>query len=238
MAQKGMCSRREADQLIEQGWVYVDGEVVDRLGSKVKPSQQISLSPQAKGQQRRLATILLNKPLGYVSGQPQKGYQPAASLITAQNYYSRSGKSVPTPRTLRLPGLAPAGRLDIDSQGLLVLTQDGRIARQLISPESDIEKQYLVRVRGHITESKISQLCQGLSLDHKHLRPALVSVIGENRLCFVLTEGRKRQIRRMCALVQLDVIGLQRVRIGAITLGALPLGKWRFVGAKESFCTR
>ena len=158
MAQKGMCSRREADQLIEQGWVYVDGEVVDRLGSKVKPSQQISLSPQAKGQQRRLATILLNKPLGYVSGQPEKGYQPAASLITAQNYYCRSGKRVPTPRTLRLPGLAPAGRLDIDSQGLLVLTQDGRIARQLISPQSDIEKQYQVRVRRHITASKVSQL--------------------------------------------------------------------------------
>lgn len=233
MAMKGLCSRREADQFIERGWVYVDGEIVDRLGTKVQTHQTISLVPEALAWQSRLATVLLNKPVGYVSGQPEKGYPFALSLVTARNYHSSSLKSPPTVVPV---GLAPAGRLDIDSQGLLVLTRDGRVARQLISPDSGIEKEYLVRVRGKVTDAKVFRLCHGLCLDGKRLRQAHVSATGENRLRFILTEGRKRQIRRMCALVGLEVIGLKRVRIGTVALGSLPLGKWRYLGHGESFC--
>src|SRR5262245_35158725 len=124
MAQRGLCSRREADDFIERGLVFVDGARVDVLGTKVLPDQTIELAPEARREQQGLATILLNKPIGYVSGQPEPGYRPAVELITAEN---RAGE-FPGPAFERehLRGLAPAGRLDIDSKGLLVFTQDGR----------------------------------------------------------------------------------------------------------------
>jgi 23S rRNA pseudouridine2604 synthase len=134
-----------------------------------------------------------------------------------------------------LRGLAPAGRLDIDSTGLLVLTQDGRIARQLIGDDSEIEKEYLVRVRGQPIENGLALLNHGLSLDGRGLRPARVSWLNDDQLRFVLREGRKRQIRRMCELVGLEVTGLKRVRIGRVKLGDLPMGKWRLLRADERF---
>ena len=132
-------------------------------------------------------------------------------------------------------GLAPAGRLDIDSTGLLILTQDGRIAKQIIGEKSSIEKEYLVRVEGKLAPSDLSLLCHGLSLDGVALQPAKVSWQNEDQLRFVLREGRNRQIRRMCELVGLQVIGLKRIRIGQIPLGNLPVGQWRFLRANEKF---
>jgi 23S rRNA pseudouridine2604 synthase len=134
-----------------------------------------------------------------------------------------------------LRGLAPAGRLDIDSTGLLVLTQDGRVARQLIGEDSDIEKEYLVRVEGQLSDNGLKLLNHGLALDDKPLRPAQVTWQNEDQLKFILKEGKKRQIRRMCELVGLRVVGLKRVRIGHITLGKLPLGQWRCLGENERF---
>jgi len=237
MAQMGLCSRREADELIERGWVYVDGQIVDRLGIKVESHQHISLAPQAQSRQKRLVTILLNKPVGYVSAQPEEGYRAAISLITASSQFLPRGKDTSTHKSFDFPGLAVAGRLDIDSKGLLVLTQDGRIARELISPHSKVEKEYLVRVLGEITDAKVSKLHHGLSLDGRRLRSARVDVLDESRLRFILTQGRKRQIRRMCELVDLKVTELKRVRIGDVVLGSLPVGKWRFLKSGESFCT-
>nr|MCU0840193.1 pseudouridine synthase [Thiobacillaceae bacterium] len=134
-----------------------------------------------------------------------------------------------------LRGLAPAGRLDIDSTGLLVLTQDGRVARQLIGEDSEIEKEYLVRVEGCIAPDGLALLNHGLSLDGRKLRPARVEWLNEDQLRFVLREGMKRQIRRMCELVGLKVVGLKRVRIGQVRLGDLPLGQWRFLREGERF---
>ena len=131
--------------------------------------------------------------------------------------------------------LAPAGRLDIDSQGLLILTQDGRIAKQLIGAESEIEKEYLVRVEGALPKDKLALLNHGLSLDGKALKPAQVSWQNQNQLRFILQEGKKRQIRRMCELVNLKVTGLKRVRIGNIGLRDLPEGKWRYLQDGENF---
>ena len=233
MALRGLCSRREADQYISQGLVLVDGQVVSQLGSKIDENQTISLLDQAIENQRNKLTVILNKPVGYVSGTPEKHYKPAAALITAQNCAHRP-PSISYKRQ-SLQSLAPAGRLDIDSEGLLVLTQDGRIARKLINPDSDIEKEYLVRFKGILNQPKLEKLCYGLSLDGRELKIAKVTQLNKDQLKFVLKEGRKRQIRRMCEQVDLHILKLQRVRIGAIKLGNLPLGQWRTLKSGEAF---
>src|SRR5690606_10820127 len=181
MAEQGLCSRREADSYIERGWVRVDGVVVSELGSKAYPNQKITLERQARQRQTSRVTILLNKPVGYVSAQAERGYRPAVSLVTAASRY-RGDKSPLQFDSMHLRGLAPAGRLDIDSQGLLVLTQDGRIARQLIADDSEIDKEYLVRVQGKIVGNGMALLRHGLVLDGQALRPAEVSWQNEDQL--------------------------------------------------------
>lgn len=234
MAQRGLCSRREADDYIERGWVAVDGQVVDTLGAKAFAHQEITLRKPAAVQQGARVTILLNKPIGIVSGQAERGYQPAVTLIGPASHYQTEGKKRRFERR-HLQGLAVAGRLDIDSTGLLVLTQDGRVARQLIGADSEIDKEYLVRVQGRLVPGGLALLNEGLSLDGKRLKPAQVTWQNDDQLRFVLREGRKRQIRRMCELVGLAVVGLKRVRIGRIPLGKLPLGQWRYLSEDETF---
>jgi 23S rRNA pseudouridine2604 synthase len=231
MAQRGVCSRREADVFIEQGMVSVNGVIVDQLGTKVAPDAEITLAPQAVKKQKELITIILNKPVGYVSAQPEPGYAPAIKLITVANQFGKGNKRL-MPEHLK--GLAVAGRLDIDSQGLLLFTQDGRLAKKIIGEESRVEKEYIVRVRGLLSDDGLRLLRGGLALDGKPLKPAQVEWINRDQLRFVLREGRKRQIRRMCDLVGLTVVGLKRVRVGKIRLGDLPEGKWRFLETDES----
>jgi 23S rRNA pseudouridine2604 synthase len=233
LAARGLCSRREADAYIERGLVFVDGERVTQLGTRAAPDAVITLADAARVQQARQVTILLHKPIGYVSGQAEDGHRPAATLIAAQSQQADERAPRFQPRHLR--GLAPAGRLDIDSTGLLVLTQDGRIARQLIGEDSAIEKEYLVRVAGVLDARGLALLNHGLALDGKALRPARVEWANEDQLRFVLKEGKKRQIRRMCELVGLRVTGLKRVRIGGVRLGDLPLGQWRYLRDDEHF---
>jgi 23S rRNA pseudouridine2604 synthase len=238
MSELGLASRREADEWIARGWVRVDGRVVAELGSRVFGGQRITIDPRARRAQAELVTVLLNKPVGYVSGQAEDGYQPARVLVTPERQWrdDRSGLRF-SPQHLR--SLVPAGRLDIDSVGLLVLTQDGRIARQLIGEDGAIEKEYLVRVatRGGapLAAEALALLRHGLSLDGRELRPARVEWANDDQLRFVLGEGRKRQIRRMCEAVGVQVLGLKRVRIGAVALGALPTGQWRYLRADERF---
>jgi 23S rRNA pseudouridine2604 synthase len=233
MSERGLCSRREADAYIERGWVYVDGQRVTELGTRIDPTQTITLDEQACRRQRERVTILLNKPVGYVSSQPEKGYQAAVSLITRENHHDKDRNLRFRPAHRR--ELAPAGRLDIDSTGLLVLTQDGRIAKRLIGEDSEIEKEYLVRVQGTLSDRGLKLLNRGLSLDGAPLKPARVSWQNKDQLCFILREGKKRQIRRMCELVGLKVTGLKRVRIGQVRLGSLPIGRWRYLHADENF---
>jgi 23S rRNA pseudouridine2604 synthase len=245
MSELGLASRREADEWIAAGWVRVDGEVVDTLGARVRPEQQIEIDPRARRAQAGLVTILLHKPVGYVSGQAEDGYRPAVVLVSPENRWRNDHARIEFSRA-HLRGLAVAGRLDIDSTGLLVLTQDGRIARQLIGAESSVEKEYLVRVTwpdasraGPLNDvfpaDRLQLLRHGLSLDGVRLKPAKVSWQNEDQLRFVLREGRKRQIRRMCEAVGLTVVGLKRVRIGSVALGALPAGQWRYLRPDESF---
>lgn len=226
MAERGICSRREADDYIARGLVLVNGEKIDQLGTKVSPDVKITLEAAALKQQKRLATIILNKPVGYVSAQPEPPYQPAIKLITPENQFGTSKQRL---NADVFKGLAVAGRLDIDSQGLLLFTQDGRIAKKIIGEESKVEKEYLVRVEGKLPPEKLKLLNHGLSLDGKALKPAKVEWINEDQLRFILREGKKRQIRRMCEAVGLKVTGLKRVRVGNLKLGKLPEGQWRFL---------
>jgi 23S rRNA pseudouridine2604 synthase len=234
MSELGLCSRREADEWIENGWVKVDGVVVDTLGVRVSRDARIEIDAAAKQHQSEQVTIILNKPVGYVSGQPEDNHQPAMVLIKPENHWSEDASRIKF-RPGHLRGLAPAGRLDIDSTGLIVFTQDGRVARRLIGQDSDVEKEYLVRVEGTLSDEGLALLRHGLELDGVKLKPAKVSWANEDQLRFVLREGRKRQIRRMCEMVGLRVTGLKRVRTGGVPLGKLPEGKWRYLARGEKF---
>ncbi|MEE9446346.1 MAG: pseudouridine synthase [Arenicellales bacterium] len=229
MAHAGLCSRREADRYIEQGLVLVDGKVVSELGSRALPSQTIELKQAAQKAQAARATILINKPVGYVSNLPEDDYPAASELVEPENLVG------PGDANLSWRGLAPAGRLDIDSQGLLVMTQDGRVAKQLIGENSTIEKEYLIWVEGDITEEKLDMLRHGLWLDGLRLKRAGIKKMDDFHIQFTLTQGRKRQIRRMCDLVDLHVTRLMRVRVGKVRLENLPVGKWRYLKDDESF---
>lgn len=234
MAVLGLCSRREADAFILKGWVKVNGVVTTEKGLRISAKDNITLNPLARQEQENRVTILLNKPVGYVSAQPEKGYKAAIELIRRENRWSQD-KNPLTFKAQHSAGLAPAGRLDIDSTGLLVLTQDGRIAKQLIGSATKVEKEYLVRVTGNIIPNGLQLLNHGLSLDGEKLRPAKVSWQNTDQLRFILKQGKKRQIRRMCELVGLKVIGLKRIRIGNIVLGKLPPGQWRYLRKDENF---
>lgn len=234
MSEQGLCSRREADDYIAKGWVKVDGETVSELGSKILPTQKITLEKAAQARQQGRVTILLHKPVGYVSGQAEEGYKPAILLLDASTRWEQDTAPTRFHRS-QLLGLAPAGRLDIDSTGLLVLTQDGRIAKQLVGEDSPVEKEYLVRVQGKLDSNGLALLNHGLSMDGKKLKPAKVSWLNDDQLRFILKEGKKRQIRRMCEMVGLRVSALKRVRIGKIKLGELPQGQWRYLREDERF---
>ena len=238
MSELGLCSRREADEWIAKGWVRVDGQIIAELGSKVLPHQKITVEKQAQAQQAKRVTVLLNKPMGFVSGQAEDGYKPAFTLVSPENRWPEDQSPIQF-SAAQLKSLVPAGRLDIDSVGLLVLTQDGRIAKQLIGEDTRIEKEYLVRVKygkaGKLPDADLQRLNHGLSLDGKALLPAKVSWQNDDQLRFILREGKKRQIRRMCEMVGLRVIGLKRVRIGNVKLGNLPVGQWRYLSDSESF---
>jgi 23S rRNA pseudouridine2604 synthase len=234
MGELGLCSRREAEEWIVRGWVRVDGVVVDTLGVRVPRTARIDVDRAATAQQDELVTILLHKPIGYVSGQAEDGYEPAIVLIRPENRWADDPSSLQfKPQHLR--GLAPAGRLDIDSTGLLVFTQDGRVAKQLIGQDSSVEKEYLVRVEGTLSDDGLRRLRHGLTLDGVKLKPAQVSWQNQDQLRFLLREGRKRQIRRMCEIVGLKVTGLKRVRSGRVPLGPLPVGQWRYLRRDEGF---
>jgi len=271
MAELGLASRREADDWISKGWVKVDGRVAE-MGMQVAPDVKIEIDKLAKGQQANLVTILINKPLGLVSGQAEDGHEPAITLVQPENRWAEDNARFFFHGS-QLKSLVPAGRLDIDSTGLLVLTQDGRVARQLIGEDSVMEKEYLVRVvytgvlntaaaksaaatyGGKIQQlsriddddpisadvqsvfppEKLQLLRHGLSLDGQPLKHAKVEWQNPEQLRFVLHEGKKRQIRRMCEQVGLKVVGLKRVRIGKVMLGNLPVGQWRYLAPHERF---
>ena len=227
LGQSGVCSRREAESLIADGLVSIDGEVVRDAGRKIEKGQTLTLNQGGEEALSSGMTLMIHKPVGYVSGQPEPGKIPAVRLLAFKNRADEG----PIPR--RDESLPPIGRLDEDSRGLLMVSTDGVVAKAVIGPESDLDKEYLVRVEGQITQAKLDKLCHGLELDGRKLRPAKVTLIRGQDLKFILREGRKRQIRRMCELVGLEVIDLFRTRIGPIKLDGLKEGQWRHITPEE-----
>lgn len=227
LGQTGVCSRREADALIADGLVSIDGEVVTDAGRKIEPGQTLTLSDRAETALAAGITVVIHKPVGYVSGQPEPDKIPAVRLLTSANLIGPG--TAPDADT----SLPPIGRLDEDSRGLLMLSSDGVVAKAVIGPESRLDKEYLVRVVGDVTEKKLALLRHGIMLDGRQLKYAKVSRMEQQRLRFVLTEGRNRQIRRMCEHAELEVIDLLRIRIGPIRLDGLKEGRWRMLTAEE-----
>jgi 23S rRNA pseudouridine2604 synthase len=232
LAQSGVCSRREAEALIARGLVSIDGERVEDLGRKILTGQTLSLADDAQAHLQSQLSILIHKPVGVVSAQPEDRQFPAIRLVTRDALWDEGeGGDVQVPDAKSR--LAPVGRLDMDSRGLLILSEDGVLAKAVIGPASELEKEYLVEVEGAISEKKLALLRHGLELDGRKLKPAEVTLVEPAVLRFVLKEGRNRQIRRMCEAVDLRVIDLFRLRIGPIRLGDLPEGRWRPLTAAE-----
>jgi len=227
LGQTGVCSRREAEALIAAGMVTIDGESVTDPGRKIEPGQTLTLNDRGEAALASGVTILIHKPLGYVSGQPEPDKIPAVRLLTAENLV---GEGTPPAEDASLP---PIGRLDEDSRGLLMLSSDGVVAKSVIGPQSRLDKEYLVRIEGDVTERKLALLRRGLMLDGRILKYARVSRMEQNRLRFILTEGRNRQIRRMCEMVDLEVTDLLRIRVGPVHLNNLPEGRWRMITNQE-----
>lgn len=228
LAQSGVCSRREAEALIADGLVSIDGQRVTDVGRKINPGETLQLAGRAEAQLDAQISVVIHKPVGIVSAQPEGEQVPAARLLRKDNLVGRADV-MPGSKTV----LAPLGRLDQDSRGLLILSEDGVLAKALIGPESQIDKEYRVTVKGRIDRDKIQKLRRGLELDGRQLKPAKITLEDTQVLRFVLTEGRNRQIRRMCELVELEVTDLFRYRIGPLELGDLPEGRWRALTAQE-----
>lgn len=248
MSELGLCSRREADVYIERGDVMVNGEVVRAPGTKVKEDTVVTLSPSALAQQSNKLTVLINKPVGLVSSNPEHGHTPAIRHITREWWFNESSDQRKNwcpferawPRRWN-QGMAPLGRLDHDSEGLLLFSHDGILAKSLIGEGSNVEKEYLVRVSSFspnpdvdfLIDERVAWLREGLHLDGSALLPAKVKVLSRDTFKVSLKEGKKRQIRRMCEQVGLQVTGLRRLRIGGLYLGDLSPGNWRFLHPSE-----
>lgn len=218
MATQKLASRREADRLIEAGSVMLNG-VKAKLGDQVNKGDKVELAQAAfKATQASRVYLAFNKPVGIVTHSPQEGEQAIESVLK----YNK------TP-------VYPLGRLDKESHGLILLTNDGRVTERLLSPEYDHEKEYVVKVNKPLTEGALSRLSRGIRLEDGEItKPA--EVLSEpfiKTLRLVITEGKRHQIRRMLAALGYDVVDLRRVRIMNIELGDLAIGAHREIKGAE-----
>lgn len=212
----GVCSRRKGEQLIRDGRVTVNGEIVVELGTRVDAlKDQVRLDGRPVTYAPEVVYIALNKPSGYVTSCRHPGEKIVLDLVDIpQRVY-------------------PVGRLDKDSTGLLLLTNDGRLHHRLSHPSFDHEKEYEVTVVRPISRGALQKIGDGIMLEGTRTRPAQVTRVSARRFRIVLQEGRNRQIRRMVRKVGNQVSRLQRKRIANIKLGRLPPGKWRYLRAAE-----
>lgn len=224
IADCGIMSRRAAEKEIENGNITVNGERVE-VGRKINPKRDKvaykgkAVSRTAVGEEKLY--IMLNKPRGYVTTmKDEKGRKCLPELLTG------------------VPGrVYPCGRLDMDSEGLVILTNDGDAAAALMHPKGDVEKIYHVKIKKEITPDELNALNSPMTIDGYKLRPVKVSILsrkdGQTVLKFSLCEGRNRQIRKMCEKVGLRVARLRRISIGELNIGVLPVGKWKFMNHNE-----
>lgn len=223
------CSRREAEQYIESGWVLVDGQRVEEQGFRVLPQQTVALLPGATLAPAVPVTILLHKAAGI-----QIDAGSAAQLITPENHAADDRSGI---RFIKhhLSGLTVTMPLGADESGLLVLTQDGRIARKLVDDAAKVEQEFIVEVSGEIIPEGLKLLNHGLKFKGRELPPIRVSWQNEARLRFALKGGLPGQIRHMCGQVGLSVVSIKRIRIGRLPMAALQAGQWRYLLGYEQF---
>ncbi|MFH1684426.1 MAG: pseudouridine synthase [Candidatus Margulisiibacteriota bacterium] len=215
-SEKGLASRRKAEEYIRNGWIKVNGQVVTELGTKVDPDKdQIELSKEAKIEQKEFKYVLLNKPVGYVTNLPQKGEKEACELLPAD-----------------LRNLKPVGRIDKDSEGLLLFTNDGVVVHQLTSPKFDHEKEYEVTVDKMISREVLAKYGKGIVILGEKTKPVQVNKLKGKTYKFILREGKNRQIRRMLNNFGYKVIKLKRVRLAHLKLEGLSPGEYRLIRRK------
>lgn len=220
------CSRREADQYIQGGWVTVDGEVIDAPQHPVT-TQVVQIDPEADLEQAEPATLLLHKPAGVA-------FESAAKLATPASHTEGDdpGMRVLKRHFVRLTPLMP---LDEEASGLMVLSQDGRVWRRLSEDADQIEQEFIVEVQGELAPYGLPRLCDGMLYQGRALPRAKVSWQNEDRLRFAIKAVRPGQLRHMCAQVGLEVLSIRRIRIGRIPLSKMPVGEWRYLPVGERF---
>lgn len=212
----GVCSRRKAESFVCAGRVCVNGKPVTVLGTKIDPDKdRIEVDGRLVGGSTRKIYIALNKPKGYVTSCDHPGQQLVIDLVDLPDR------------------IYPIGRLDKDSTGLLLLTNDGRLHHRLSHPSFDHEKEYEVTVQHPIADGVLQQLSRGINLKGVKTRPASVERLSGRRFRIVLKEGRNRQIRRMVRKMGHNVVRLKRIRLANVRLGNLPPGAWRHITAAE-----
>lgn len=218
LSEQGVASRREADRFIAEGLVSVNGKIVTEMGAKIDPSKdKVSVSNEVVERQEKLIYIALNKPAGYVTSAKRTEIEKKIVLDlvrTEERIY-------------------PVGRLDKDTTGLLILTNDGTLTYRLTHPSSECEKEYEAIVKGIVNERAMEKLRRGVNLWGEKTKPTRVKKINKNKLSIILTEGKNRQVRRICQKVGLPVDRLKRVRINGLGLGTLMEGKWRYLSPEE-----
>jgi 23S rRNA pseudouridine2604 synthase len=229
------CSRIEAEQYIEGGWVSVDGQVVEAPQHLVT-SEVVEIDPDARLEATEPATVLLHKPAGFDA---ISGRKPAAALVTPATRWADdpSGLRLLQRHFVRLTPLVP---LDAEASGLMVLTQDGRVWRRLTEDGDQIEQDFVVEISGEIAPYGLLKLNHGLSYNGRALPPCKVSWQNEVRLRFAIKGVQGGQLRDMCAQVGLKVVAIRRIRIGKVNLGkgphgAMPAGAWRYLPVGERF---
>ena len=209
LAELGLCTRREADRYIAQGLVFINGTRA-QLGSQVKEGDKVETNlPEV-----RHRYFAYNKPRGIVTHSPTESQQGIEDIAG-------------------LKGVSPMGRLDKESHGLIILTDDGRITERLLGPDHDHEKEYVVITKEHLPPSFKKRMEQGVDLEDYRTKPAKVKMLGDNKFSIILTEGKKHQIRRMCAAWGYTIADLKRVRVMNIKLGTLQAGQFRTIKGQE-----
>lgn len=219
IARAGICSRREAEKIISAGRVTVDGKIFRELGAKADPSKnKIRVDGKLLNFGAEKIYLLLNKPRGFVSTvKDERGRKTVLDLL-GENFSER---------------LWPVGRLDLNSEGLLILTNDGDLTNALIHPRFEVSKTYRAKISGDVTEEKLDKLRAGIELDDGLTAPAEIFLLEKNLVEVTIHEGRNRQVRRMFAAVGLDVKRLRRIKFSFLTLDGLKVGAFRKLTAEE-----
>ena len=219
IAECGICSRRKADILIESGKVLVNDIVIKDLGVKIDDTKDIvKVDGKTISKEDKFVYIMLNKPKAYVTtNSEQFGRKSVLDLIDTDYR------------------IFPIGRLDMNTEGLLLLTNDGEFANKLMHPKNKVEKTYIANVKGNITEEKIEHLINGVDIGGYITKPAKVRIISKykNEIGIKISEGKNRQVRKMCEAVGLKVINLKRISIGKLNLGNLKIGEYRYLNKNE-----